>query len=232
MTLRERDAFKAAAAEAAVALVQPGTTLGLGTGSTVSFALRALSRRIHREGLVIRGVPTSRATEVQARTLGIPLTTLDEAEHVDLALDGADEVDLGFAMIKGGGGALLHEKIVARAAARLVVMVDDAKLVQVLGDAALPLEIVPFGRRPLLRALSELGVEAHLREQHGQPFVTDSGHWIVDCAFGEIFDPSGLHARLLDLPAVVETGLFVDTVHTLVVAGPDGVRKIEARPQD
>lgn len=229
MKPHEREAYKRAAALEAVGLVESGATIGLGTGSTVAHLLHALARRIDHEGLQIRAVPTSRPTAVQARALGIPLVSMSEVDRIDLALDGADEVDLGYAMIKGGGGALLREKIVAAASDRVAILVDDAKLVQVLGAFPLPVEVVPFGLRPFLSAMAEMGVDATVRQQAGQPFVTDGGHWIADCAFGEIFDPPGLHARLLQIPSVVETGLFIDLVSTLIVGGPDGVRTIDTR---
>ena len=227
-SLTTQDERKAAAASTAAELVQTGMILGLGTGSTVAFLLDDLAGRIEREGLDVTGVATSEDTARTARALGIPMVSLDDVAKIDLTIDGADEVDPGFAMIKGGGGALLREKIVARASERVAIMVDDSKLVPVLGAFDLPVEIVPFGRRVFETLLETLGVPGALRRQDGETLVTDGGHWIVDCAFGRIEDPAALHARLVGHPAVVETGLFVGLLHTLIVAGADGVEVRDA----
>ncbi len=224
------DEAKARAAAEAVRHVVSGTTIGLGTGSTMAFALDGIARRIRDEGLDVRGVPTSRRTEVRARELGIPLVTLAEVPRLDLAIDGADEVDGNLAMIKGGGGALLREKIVARAAERVIIMIHADKQVARLGTFPLPLEVVPFGVAPLLRWLSERKVDARIREHAGVRYVTDDGHWIVDARLREpILDPAGLQRRLLDHPAVVETGLFVGLCDLLVVADDHDVTTVAAR---
>lgn len=224
-----KDEQKAAAADAAVKHVTSGMALGLGTGSTMAFALEALARRIRDEGLQVRGVPTSEATRAHARQLGIALTTLDETPRLDLAIDGADEVDGQLAMIKGGGAALLREKIVARCAERVIIMVHADKQVAHLGAFPLPIEIVPFGAVPALGFIGDLGADARVREVDGRPLVTDEGHWIVDARMAApITDPADLHRRLVDHPAVVETGLFVGLCHVLVVGTPDGVRTVRA----
>ncbi|MEM6927823.1 MAG: ribose-5-phosphate isomerase RpiA [Myxococcota bacterium] len=224
-----QDDLKAQAAAEAVTHITSGTTIGLGTGSTMAFALDGIARRIRDEGLEIRGVPTSRTTEMRARELGIPLTTLREVPRLALAIDGADEVDGNLAMIKGGGGALLREKIVARVADRVIIMVHEAKQVRQLGAFPLPIEVVPFGATPLLEWLRDKGFEARIRAHDDVTFVTDEGHWIVDAkASGPILDPADLHRRLLDHPAVVETGLFVGLCDLLVVASSDGVKTVTA----
>jgi len=218
--------LKRQAAERAVELVAPGMRLGLGTGSTARFVLEAIAARRERgelEGIV--GVPTSSDTRTRATELGIPLSTLDEEPHLDLTLDGADEVDPGLELIKGLGGALLWEKIVAAASDRLVIVVDDSKLVDRLGTRSpLPVEVIPFGWRTLLDPLRAMGVEFDLRKTtDGEPFVTDGGHWILDCEFpGGITDPRRVEARLRALPGVVETGLFIGMADIVVVGKSTG----------
>lgn len=202
--------------------------LGLGTGSTARRVLEALAARRSRGELgSIVGVPTSTDAASHAKELGIPLATLDQETHLDLTLDGADEVDPGLDLIKGLGGALLWEKIVAAATDRLVIVVDESKLVDRLGlDSPLPVEVVPFGWRTLLDPLRAMGAEFELRERDdGSPFVTDGGHYILDCGFpGGIEDAGRLEARLKARPGVVETGLFLGMTETVVVGGVDGVR--------
>lgn len=222
-----QDASKAAAAEAAVTHVRSGMTLGLGTGSTMAFALQILARRMREEGLDIRGVPTSTATEAHARELGIPLVTLDTHPRLDLAIDGADEVDDRFAMIKGGGGALLREKIVAHAADHVIIVVDPTKVVTSLGAFPLPVEVVPFGVTPFRRMLEAEGASTSMREYDGARFVTDEGHWIVDVRFpAPLLDPAAVHRKLVAHPAVVETGLFVGLLDTLIIGSPEGTKTV------
>ena len=221
-----QDELKRQAAERAVELVEPGMKLGLGTGSTARHVLTAIAARRDRgelDGIV--GVPTSSDTRDYATELGIPLATLDEEPHLDLTLDGADEVDPSLELIKGLGGALLWEKIVASASDRLVIVVDESKRVDRLGTrSALPVEVIPFGWRTLLDPLRAMGAGFDLRESDGgEPFVTDGGHYILDCEFpGGIGDPGRVDARLLALPAVVETGLFLGLADTVVVGTSDG----------
>jgi ribose 5-phosphate isomerase A len=223
----DQTTLKRLAAERAVELVEPGMKIGLGTGSTALLVLEALAaRRSHGELADIVGVPTSTETRTRAMELGIPLATLDDEPHLDLTLDGADEVDPDLQLIKGLGGALLWEKIVAAATDRLVIVVDESKLVDRLGTRSpLPVEVVPFGWRTVEAPIRELGGEPRLREtDDGEPFVTDGAHYILDCAFpGGIDDPLAVEARLHALPPVVETGLFLGMADTVVVGGADGV---------
>lgn len=201
--------------------------LGLGTGSTARFVLEALAARRARGELGgIVGVATSRATMEQAGRLGIPLTTLNERPQLDLAIDGADEVDPQLDLIKGLGGALLWEKIVARAAARFVVVADESKLVTRLGERApLPVEVVAFGWRSHLAAIRELGAEPVLRLNAGDPFITDSSNHIIDCRFdGGIPDPAGVHEALKQRTGIVETGLFAAMTEAAVIGHDDGAR--------
>ncbi len=220
----DREAYKREAALAALAEVADGMVLGLGTGSTVRYAILALGEGIRSgryRGLV--GVATSRATARLAESAGIPLVELGP-EGVDLAIDGADEVGPGLALTKGGGGALLGEKIVEHAARRFVVVADHTKAVARLGERfPLPVEIVPFGYRRTLRELAALGGEARLRMQGDAPFQSDHGHFIVDLALGPIPDPEALAARLASIPGVVEHGLFLGMADAAYIAGPDGV---------
>lgn len=227
------DAQKREAAARALAFVEPGMRLGLGTGSTARPFVEMLGERV-RAGLRVVGVPTSEATRAQAEALGIPLTTLDEVPELDLTVDGADEIAHDLTLIKGGGGALLHEKIVALASARMVVIADRSKWVSVLGRYPLPVEVVPFGLAATRRAV-EAAAEAAgspgpallRRTRDGHPFVTDSGHWILDAALERIADPRSLAARLAAIAGVVEHGLFIDLAWIAILAGPDGVRVVE-----
>ncbi len=201
-------------------------TVGLGTGSTATHAIRMLGRRV-REGLAVRGVPTSDASAALARAEGIPLVDLNEAGRVHLAIDGADEVDPRKRCIKGGGGALLREKIVASAADRLVIIVDAGKLVARLGTFPLPVEAVPFAREPVRRRMLALGASVDLRAGPEGPFVTDEGNMILDCRFGVIAEPSALAARLDAIPGLVEHGLFIDMAGDVIVGSGDSVRFME-----
>jgi len=225
----DADAWKRAAAEAAVDLVEDGMALGLGTGSTSAFAVTALAARV-RKGLRVVGVPTSERTAEQARREGVPLTTFAEHPELDLAIDGADEVERDtLHLIKGGGGALLREKIVAAASRRFVVIADEAKLVDRLGVGwAVPVEVVPFGWEATARRVERLGAKPELRrgKDAAEPFLTDGGHLILDCRFPGIPDPAGLEGELRRIVGVVETGLFVGMASEVVLAGPGGVRRL------
>jgi ribose 5-phosphate isomerase A len=226
--LTDRDAQKRAAAGRAVALIESGMRVGLGTGSTAWHVVDLLGARL-RDGSLrdIIGVPTSRATAEQARSLDIPLSTLDETTELDLAIDGTDEVDPTLDLIKGLGGALLWEKIVARAAARLVIVADDSKEVQRLGTRApLPVEVVQFGWRTHESTFDALGARPQLRtDDAGKPFVTDGGHWIVDLRFDEGIEDAGVvEMTLRSRAGVVETGLFLGMAESVLIATPDGVR--------
>lgn len=230
-----QDELKRRAAERAVELVRSGMTLGLGTGSTARFVLEAIAARQERGELTdLIGVPTSSDTRAYATELGIPLATLDEEPHLDLTLDGADEVDPRLDLIKGLGGALLWEKIVASATDRLVIVVDESKLVDRLGTRSpLPVEVIPFGWRTLLNPLRGMGAEARLRETAAaEPFITDGGHFILDCEFPDgIDDPEEVETRLRSLPAVVESGLFLGMAQAVVVGKTAGVELLE-RPAE
>ena len=222
--------MKRAAAEAAVASVEDGMVLGLGTGSTAAFAVEALGRRV-AAGLRIVGVPTSERTAAQARGLGIAVAALDERPDIDLVIDGADEVEPGtLALVKGLGGALLREKLVAASSRRMTVIVDESKVVERLGAgrARLPVEVVRFGALATLGRLRAAGVEPELRRtEAGEVFLTDGGNVLADCATGPIDDPAGLHGRLKALAGVVETGLFIGLATRVVVGGPGGPRILE-----
>jgi len=221
-----RDALKRAAAEAAVELVQDGMVVGLGTGSTAAFAVEALARR-HRQGLRFAGIPTSERTAAQAREAGLPLTTFAEHRQIDLTIDGADEVERdSLNLIKGLGGALLREKIVAAASHRLAIVVDEGKLVDRLGmRAPVPIEVVPFGVEATRFSLEALGASARQRlTPEGRPFVTDSGNIILDCSFGSIAGPARLEERIRRVVGVVECGLFIGRADQVFVGGANGVR--------
>ena len=220
---------KRLAAARAAELVLPGMRLGLGTGSTARHFVDLVGARF-RAGVNVICVPTSEATRAQAEALGIPLTTLDETPELDLTVDGADEFDTALDLIKGGGGALLREKIVAAASRRMIVITDRSKQVDRLGRFPLPVEVVPFGleatRRLIARVSAEVGCSGALRLRHdaaGHVFVTDGGHYILDCAFGTIPDAPGLAAGLATVPGVVEHGLFIGLAKAVIVADASGV---------
>lgn len=226
----DRDALKRAAAEAAVKLVEDGMVVGLGTGSTAAFAVEALARR-HGQGLRFVGIPTSQRTAAQAAAAGIPLTSFAEHRQIDLTIDGADEVERGtLNLIKGLGGALLREKIVAAASRRLAIIVDGAKLVDQLGTRApVPVEVVAFGLEATQVTLEALGANARLRllPSH-DPFVTDSGNHILDCSFGPISDPARLEERIGRIVGVVESGLFISRAGPIFVADATGVHRLDS----
>ena len=227
-----RDNLKRAAAEAAAELVQDDMVVGLGTGSTAAFAVEALARR-HRDGLRFAGIPTSERTGAQAAALGIPLTNFAEHRQIDLTIDGADEVERGtLNLIKGLGGALLREKIVAAASRRLVIVVDGAKLSDRLGThVPVPVEVVVFGLEATKAALEVLGAEAVLRvSPAGEPFVTDGGNHILDCRFGAIANPAQLEERIGQVVGVVESGLFIGRADKVFVADAAGVEQLDAPP--
>jgi ribose 5-phosphate isomerase A len=218
--------FKQAAAESAVTLVEDGMILGLGTGSTAKLAVDALGKRV-ASGLRVTGIPTSEATARQARSLGIPVSTLDEYPEIELTIDGADEVETGaLNLVKGRGGALLREKIVASASKRLVIIVDDSKLVDRLGaHFAVPVEVVQFGWQSTERKLQKLGAHTKLRPGADEkPYVTDGGNFIIDCTFGPIQVPAALDQELNSVVGVVEHGLFLKMASRVIVAGHEGVK--------
>ena len=207
--------------------------LGLGTGSTAKHFVELLGERV-QAGLDVVAVPTSEATRAQAGQLGIPLTTLDETPELDLTVDGADEIAPDLTLIKGGGGALLREKIVASASAEMVVIADQSKWVPVLGRFPLPVEIAPFGATATRRAVEAAAAAADVpgrpccvRRKDGHAFVTDGGHWLLDAQLQHIADPLALADRLAAVPGVMEHGLFIGLARTAILAGPDGVRLVE-----
>ena len=224
---------KRAAAARAVEFVRPGMRLGLGTGSTAKHFVELIGERV-RSGLDIIAVPTSEATLADAQRYGIPLTTLDETPELDLTVDGADEIDCDLSLIKGGGGALLREKIVAAASARMIVIADQSKCVSTLGTFPLPIEVVTFGlgatRRALDKAIEGIQSPGPLMLRYakdGHAFVTDGGHWILDARLGQIADPKALADRLSPIPGVVEHGLFIGLAQAAILAGPAGIRVVE-----
>jgi ribose 5-phosphate isomerase A len=227
------DAQKRAAAARALDFVRPGMRLGLGTGSTAKPFVELLAERV-RAGLDVIAVPTSEATRRDAERLSVPLTTLEDTPQLDLTVDGADEIGPDLSLIKGGGGALLREKIVASASARMVVIADQTKWVSALGRFPLPIEVVPFGlavtRRAVEAAAAAAGCAGPVqlrRTKDGHAFVTDGGHWILDAALGRISDPKALADRLDGITGVVEHGLFIALAQTAVIAGADGVHVVE-----
>jgi ribose 5-phosphate isomerase A len=229
------DALKRLAAAKALEHVQDGMQLGLGTGSTAKHFVDLLGEKV-ASGFRVICVPTSEATRAQAEACKIPLTTLYEIDHLDLTVDGADEIDPAFSLIKGGGGALLREKIVAAASDRMIVIADDSKWVEVLGRYPLPVEVIPFGlaatRRAIAQAFAQSGVSGQMevrKARDGHVFVTDGGHWIVDAHLGRIADPPRLAGLLSLIPGVVEHGLFIGLARTAVLAGAQGIRVIERR---
>jgi len=225
----EVEELKRRAAEQAAALVESGMVVGLGFGSTAVYAVRRIAVRLAEGELQdILGIPTTRSVEAEASALGIPLTTLEAHPRIDLTLDGADEVDPRLDVIKGGGGALLREKIVAQASRRLIIVVDERKLSSRLGSrAALPVEVLPFGWSSQVAYLESLGAEVTRRSvPDGSPFATDQGNWILDCQFGPLQDPAALAAGLQARAGILEHGLFLGLATEVMVAGAGGVRRL------
>ncbi|OHV81102.1 ribose-5-phosphate isomerase RpiA [Rhizobium sp. LCM 4573] len=226
--------MKIKAAEAALAYVEDGMRLGIGTGSTAEEFVRLLAEKV-AEGLRVEGVPTSERTARLCLELGVPLKSLDELPELDLTIDGADEVDGDLSLVKGGGGALLREKIVAAASSRMIVIADETKLVDTLGAFPLPIEINPFGqtstRIAIEKAAERLGLsgELTLRKAGEDPFTTDGGHFIFDASFGRIPDAEALSGELNSIPGVVEHGLFINMASFAIIAGPAGLRTLKAK---
>ncbi|MBX9711346.1 MAG: ribose-5-phosphate isomerase RpiA [Xanthobacteraceae bacterium] len=227
------DQLKRQAAARAVEYVEGGMKLGLGTGSTAKHFVELLGERV-RAGLKVVGVPTSEATRVDAERCGVALTTLDAIDHLDLTVDGADEIDANLDVIKGGGGALLREKIVAAASARMIVIADDSKWVEQLGRFPLPIEVVPFGLAATRRAIENCFTQADVsgeisvrKGRDGHAFVTDGGHWIVDAHLGRIPDGPRLATLLNAIPGVVEHGLFIGLAGIAILAGSQGIRVVD-----
>ncbi len=212
---------KKAAGEKAAALVQPGMLVGLGTGSTAYWAIEKLGEMV-KGGLNIRAVATSLASEKQAKELGIPITSFSEIQQLDIDIDGADEVSYDLQIIKGGGGALLREKIVAMASRKKIIVADERKYVKTLGKFPLPIEIIPFGWELVFRAVQSLKGGPTLRTKEDKPYITDNGNYILDCAFGAIENPEQLHHQLKTITGVVETGLFINMKPTVIIAYENG----------
>ncbi len=224
------DQLKQSAAATAVQLVESGMVVGLGHGSTAIHAVRGIAQRLKEGSLSdVRGIPCSRHIRGEAETLGIPLVTFDDIESIDITIDGADEVDTRLNVIKGGGGALLREKVVAQASAREVIVVDESKLSSQLGKHwPVPVEVAPFAMRPVSAFIAELGGRAQLREtSDGVPLKTDQGNYILDCHFGPIANPQQLSLQLNEKAGVVEHGLFLNLVSEVIVAGAEGVRVLK-----
>ncbi len=218
--------LKRMAAEAAVSRVRDGMVLGLGTGSTTRFAVERLGSMV-AEGINVTGVPTSDATAELAKSLGIPLTNLDDHPELDLTIDGADEVDPGLNLIKGMGGALFREKLVALASKEMVVIVDESKLVETLGQRTpVPVEVLPFGWKHTFQRLANLGCEPSLRGTPSRRYVTDNGNYILDCSFQPIENASALERRIKHVPGVLECGLFVGIADLVLVGQEDGIREM------
>lgn len=224
--------LKAQAAAAALKEVQPGMKLGIGSGSTVNEMIRLLADMV-ADGLDIIGVPASTHSEKLCNELGVPLTTLDETPVLDLTIDGADEVDPQLSLIKGGGAALLREKIIAAASGRMLVIADESKVVKTLGKFPLPVEVVPFGleatRQMMQNSITAEGLQGDLvlRMAGEKPLVTDNGNYIFDCHLEAITDPKALAKRLDVIPGVVEHGLFIDMAVRAYIAGTDEIRVLE-----
>jgi ribose 5-phosphate isomerase A len=227
------DGLKRQAAARALEQVRDGMKLGLGTGSTAKHFVELLGERV-RAGLNVIGVPTSEATRADAARCGIPLATLDYLDRLDLTVDGADEIDPQLNLVKGGGGALLREKIVAAASDRMIVIADDTKWVEVLGRFPLPIEVIPFGlaatQHAIGKAFAESGVSGQMgvrKGRDGHVFVTDGGHWIVDAHLGRITDAPRLAGLLTSIPGIVEHGLFIGLASMAVLASARGIRVVE-----
>lgn len=230
--------WKKSAAEHALTHVTPGMKLGLGTGSTAAHFVNLLGQKV-KSGLNVLCVPTSEATRIQAAALGIPLSNLDDTPFLDLTVDGADEIDSELRLIKGGGGALLREKIVAVASRRVIIIADHTKRVETLGAFPLPIEVVPFGltatKTLIARLASDCGCDGEIKVRagkDGKPFLTDNGNVVLDCAFGQIEDPDALDDSLKLVPGVVENGLFLGIADLGIVAGPMGIEILSSDDDD
>ena len=213
---------KQRSAEAACEYVKDGMIVGLGTGSTAEFAVKKIGELV-RNGLSIRGIPTSDATKILAESEGIPLIDFSETMFIDLTIDGADEIDANLNMIKGGGAALLREKIVASASREEIIIVSGSKLVQQLGVFPLPVEVIPFGWQVVFNQLESLQGNPELRLKQGQPSVTDQGNFIVDCHFRKIENPEQLEQHLNMIPGVVENGLFINLCTRMIMADGENI---------
>lgn len=213
--------LKQIAAEKAVEAIQDGMKVGLGTGSTAYWAIQKIGERV-AQGLHIQAVATSRASEDQAKELGIPIIPFDQIGRLDVTIDGADEVNEQLMLVKGGGGALLREKIVESNSDRLIIIVDESKDVKVLGAFPLPVEVVPFASEWTLEALRQTGCQAEWRIKDDERFLTDNGNYIADCYYGTIENPQELEIRLNQIPGVVDNGLFINMADQVIIARANG----------
>lgn len=228
--MTKQDELKQLVGQEAVKFIQDHTVVGLGTGTTVKFMVDALGKRVAEEHLSIVGVPTSARTRVRANSLGIPTKGLDEVDHIDLTIDGADEIDTNFQGIKGGGAAHLWEKIVAINSRKNMWIVDQSKLVNKLGNFPLPVEVIPYGSRQLFNRLKEQGLHPEFRMTDGKYVTTDSDNYVIDLHLKQIDDPEALSLKLDQMTGIVEHGLFLDIVNTVVVGTPSGPKVLNARP--
>jgi len=215
------------AAEKAVEYIQDGMTVGLGTGSTTAYTIKKIGEYVNKNKLTITGIPTSNRAKKLATECKIPLADLDETSEIDLTIDGADEVDSNMNLIKGGGGALTREKMVAYYSKRVIIVIDETKIVKCLGcDFPLPVEIVKYGWRATKKSLENLGCVADLRKIVDEPYITDNGNYILDCDFERIDKPEELDASMHIIPGVVETGLFIDLVDEVIVGSKQGIMSL------
>lgn len=222
----QKDLFKKAAGEKAVEYIKDGMIIGLGSGSTVYWTLKKLGELIE-QGLNVKGIPSSLRTEGWAKDFKIPLTDFSEVQSLDLAIDGADEIDPQFNLTKGGGGSLVREKIVDANAKKLIIVADESKMVPQLGEFPLPVEVLKFGWEVTAKQIAELGAKPVLREREGSVFISNNGNFILDCHFNVITDPEKLHYELKQMLGVVETGLFINLTDTIIIAGEKEVKVID-----
>ncbi|WP_156289795.1 ribose-5-phosphate isomerase RpiA [Oceanobacillus salinisoli] len=225
--LSKQDQLKKLVGEEAVHYIEDGMKVGLGSGSTVYWMVKKLGERIKEEGLHVEGIPSSDLTADWAKEFGVPLTNFSKVEALDVTIDGADEVDENLQLIKGGGGALFREKIIAEAAKELIIIVDESKRVKHLGRFPLPVEVLPFGWEMTKKEVAALGCEPTLRHQDNEIYVTDNGNYILDCYFNEILEPESLHKQLKLIVGVVETGLFTNMTDKVIVGGGEKVEVIQ-----
>ncbi|MHA6250778.1 ribose-5-phosphate isomerase RpiA [Oceanobacillus sp. CAU 1775] len=224
--MHQMDMQKKLAAEKSVDFIKDDMIIGLGSGSTVNWMIHKLGEKV-KAGLRVEGIPSSKKTERLANEVGIPLTDFSRVERIDIAIDGADEVDSDLNLLKGGGGSLVREKIVDGYAKELIIIVDESKLVEQLGTFMLPVEVLPFGWEVTARRIAAIGGTPTIRTRGGERFLSDNGNYILDCDFGLIKNPEELHTRLKQLTGVVETGIFPNMTSKLIVAQANGVKVIE-----
>ncbi|MFD1848700.1 ribose-5-phosphate isomerase RpiA [Oceanobacillus bengalensis] len=226
--LTEQDQLKKLVGQEAAHYIKDGMKIGLGSGSTVYWMIKMLGERV-KEGLHIEGIPSSNQTAEWAKEFGVPLTDFSKVEGLDVTIDGADEVDGNLNLVKGGGGALFREKVIAKAAKELIIIVDESKVVEKLGDFPLPVEVLPFGWEMTAAKIKELGCELTVRSKDNEVYVTDNGNYILDCQFGKIENPEMLDQELIQIVGVVETGLFTNMTDKVIVGSKDKVSLLERK---